>query len=99
MKPQTTTGRLAVWLFAAFVALLFMFFAAVSVGERGGDEFFDNLRLTVPILGAWFAAVGGAGAGAVAIVRDHERSPSVFGVVLVGILILAFGVAEIAFPH
>ncbi|MCP5025378.1 MAG: hypothetical protein GY929_03760 [Actinomycetia bacterium] len=99
MKPQTTTGRLALWLGAAFGTLVFLFVGAVSIGERGGDDFFDNLRLTVPILGAWLAAVGGGMAGLFAIVKEHERSPLVFGVVVLGLLSLTWGVLEILFPH
>ncbi|MCP3853649.1 MAG: hypothetical protein GY745_20100 [Actinomycetia bacterium] len=99
MKAKTPLGRLSLWFFAAFVLLMLLFFGAVSVGERGGDDLFDNLRLTVPVLSAAAAAVAGAVTGILAMVRQHERSIMVAGVTLVGGFVFAFAVAEVAFPH
>lgn len=76
-----------------------VFAALVAAGQRGGDGFFDNLWLTVPVLAAFAAAVAGFVLGVVAIVRRAERSVGVIVATLVGLLVTAFGVLEIAFPH
>jgi hypothetical protein len=75
------------------------FIVAVAVGERGGDEFFDNLWLTIPFLAAYVAAVAGFVLGVAAIAAKGERSISVIAVTALGLLVTTYGVVEIAFAH
>ena len=84
---------------AAFVVLMLVFIAAIALGERGGESFFDNLWLTVPFLAAYGAAVAAFGLGVFALAAQRERHLVVVAATLVGLLVTAFGVAEIAFPH
>lgn len=97
--PHTPLGWWSVKFVGAFAVLMTVFFLAVALGQRGGDEFFDNLWLTVPILAAWGAGLAAAAAGILAIAAHHERSPLVFGSTVLGLLIIAFSVAEVVFPH
>ena len=86
-------------LIGGFGACLGIFFVAVAAGQRGGDRFFDNPWLAVPGLVAWFCGAAAGVAALWAIVRRAERAPVVFLVGVVGLLVLAFGVVEFAFPH
>ena len=99
LVPTTRPGRWSLISFAAFGTFLTFFVLAVRSGQRGGDEFFDNLWLTVPFLAAYAAAVAGFVLGVVAIVGRGERSVSVVVVSVVGLLVTAFGVLEVLFPH
>jgi hypothetical protein len=92
-------GWWSLGLILLFGGLLGFFFVAVALGERGGEEFFDNLVLTLPMLVAWAAAAGSTVTGVVAIVAKRERGALVFASVLLGFLVTMFGVLEILFPH
>ncbi len=99
LVATTRPGRWSLFSFTAFGAFLSFFILAVRSGERGGDEFFDNLWLTVPFLAAYGAAVAGFVLGVIAIVARGERSVPVIVVSVVGLLITVFGVLEVLFPH
>ncbi|MEL7156641.1 MAG: hypothetical protein AAFN30_08580 [Actinomycetota bacterium] len=84
---------------ATFAGLLAVFALAIALGERGGEEFFDNLLLALPGLGAYVAAVGAFVFGALAIVLAGERSLTVVAATIFGLLVTTFGVLEVLFPH
>ena len=97
--PTTDPGRWSVLAIAAFAGLLGVFAALVAAGQRGGDEFFDNLWLTVPFLAAFVAAVAAFVLGVLALTRDGERSVAVVVTTIIGLLVTTFGVLEVVFPH
>ncbi len=84
---------------AVFGVLLAVFALTVAAGQRGGEEFFDNLWLTVPFLGAYLAGVSALVLGVVAMTAFGERSVGVVAATILGLLITAFGVLEVLFPH
>jgi len=92
--PQTRSGGWALALDLGFFAFMMIFFALVAWGERGGDTFFSNLRLTVPILLAATAAIAAGGAALVAIFLRGERSIFSLGGLLLGAFVLFWVVAE-----
>ena len=97
--PTTRPGRIAARLLLLAAVCLAAFFSLIAAGERGGDTFFSNPALAVPILAAAALAIAaGAGAG-FAIVRRRERSPVAIGAAVIGALVLAYTIAEIAAPH
>ena len=83
----------------ASAVLVAIFAVAIAAGQRGGEEFFDNLMLTLPFLGAYLAAVAAFILGALAIAASGERSVTVVATTILGLLITAFGVLEVLFPH
>ena len=97
--PTTDLGRWSLWAIAGFGLLLGFFAIAVAAGQRGGDEFFDNLWLTLPMLAAFACAVASLIVGVIAIVTKGERSILVMASTIIGLLVAGFGVAEVAFPH
>lgn len=92
-------GRWSLGLLGAFAGGLSFFAVAVWAGERGGDDFFDNMWLTGPMLFAYAAAVGATATGLMAVFGKKERAVPVFLAILVGGLVTLFGILEVAFPH
>ncbi len=99
LLPTTAPGRWSILAVAVFGVLLAVFALAVAAGQRGGEEFFDNLWLTVPFLGAYLAGVSALVLGVVAMTAFGERSVIVVAATILGLLITAFGVLEVLFPH
>ena len=81
-----------------FVALLALFQGLVAAGQRGGETFFSNPALTIPMLGAAASAIAGGVLGVFAL-KHRDRSVVVILAVLVGLFVLVYAVAEFAFPH
>ena len=97
--PTTTPGRWSMAAMVAFGALVAVFALAVAAGQRGGEEFFDNLWLALLGLGAYLAAVATLVLGALAMATAGERSVTVAAATVVGLLVTAFGVLEVLLPH
>jgi hypothetical protein len=99
LTPTTDPGRWSILATGVFVVLVSTFALLVATGQRGGEDFFDNLWLTIPFLAAYIASVVAFAFGAVAIASAGERSVTVIGVTILGLLITSFGVLEVLFPH
>jgi hypothetical protein len=98
LPPRTRIGRLAVMLASAvagFVLIFFMFAATQS----GGEEFFDNLWLAIPITLAGASGVGAAVTGLWALIPRHERSMYVFVATAVGLIAILVAFEEIVLGH
>ena len=96
--PSTIFGKWAGWLFGLFVALVALFLGLVGAGQRGGETIFSNLALAIPGLGAAAAAIAGGVLGVFAL-KHRDRSIVVIVATLMGVLVLFWTAAEIAFPH
>jgi hypothetical protein len=97
--PKTTLGKWSAGLIIAFIAFIVAFYFLIVSGQRGGETFFSNLALAVPML---IAGISGASAfftGLTGIITSRERSIVVYLATLTGLLVLIFGLAEIIFPH
>jgi hypothetical protein len=97
--PRTGPGKWSIWLITAFIVLFAIFWLVVATGQRGGEGFFDNLLLTVPILLAGIAGIASLFTGLIGIIRYRERSILVYPAMAIGLCVLLFVVGEIAFPH
>ena len=97
--PRTSLGRLCCRFGLSSVGAFVLFFGLVASGQRGGDTFFSNPWLTLPMLAAVGLAIAAAAAGLVAVLRRSERGWSVFVITAAGLLIGAFSAAELLFPH
>jgi hypothetical protein len=98
-KPQTKLGKRSVWLLVALAVFMGVFRINVLLGQRGGDTFFSNPFLTVPILLAGISGIAAFITGLIIIVREKERSISVYLAVAVGIIVLIVALAQIISPH
>jgi hypothetical protein len=99
LVPKTTLGKWSVALIVPFVVLLISFQLLVASGQRGGDTFFSNLTLTIPILLAGISGVLAFLTGIISIIRSRERSVPVFLATTIGFFVLTFCLAEVLFPH
>lgn len=97
--PKSRLGQTSVWLFVIFIVLFTVFLLLVASGQKGGDTFFSNLLLSVPMFVAAISAVSAFFTGIVGIIISKERSVFVFLAIAVGFLVLVFGIGEFAFPH
>lgn len=98
--PKTKLGRWTLWLIIIFVLLLATgMFVVTFLGQTGGKTIFDNPLISVPMLGAGAAAITALLIGAVAIIKEKERSAFVFIATLIGLLVLIFILGEFLFPH
>ncbi len=97
--PSSRSGRWSLILAVAAVCGLAAFYGLVIGGQRGGDTFFSNPWLAGTMTAAVVCAIAAAGAGLYGIVRARERSAVVFATTTFGLLVLAYAIAEVAFPH
>jgi len=97
--PQTRLGNWSVVLLGASVLLFLFSLLLVALGQQGGDTFFSNLLLTIPMLLAGISGVAAFATGFIGMIRDKERSIFVFFITVIGFIIVVFGLGEILFPH
>lgn len=96
--PKTVYGKWSVGLILNFFVFLGVFFLLVSFGERGGDTFFSNLLLTIPMLVVAFSGISSFFVGVFSFFKK-ERSVFVLVSVLFGLFVLWYCVVELVFPH
>ena len=98
--PKTTLGKWSVGLIAAFFLLLATGITVVSVfKQEGGETLFDNLWISIPMLGAGASTIAAFITGIIAIIKNKERSILVIITTLFGLLVLWFVAGEIVSPH
>lgn len=97
--PKTLLGKWSAGLLVAFVVFLGAFQLLVASGQRGGETFFSNLLLSIPILLAGASGVLAFLAGLISVIRNKERSVLVFLAILVGFFVLIFWLGEVIVPH
>jgi len=99
LKPKSTMGKWSTGLIIAFLLFLAVFLILVASGQRGGDTFFSNLALTIPMLLAGVSSVSALVTGIIGIVKSRERSVLVFLATAIGLFVLVFSLGEVLFPH
>lgn len=97
--PKTYLGKWSVGLIISFFILLGVFFMFINLGERGGNTFFSNLKLTIPGCLAAISAIASFFTGIISVFKNKERSVLVFLSSILGFLILLWCLAEVLFPH
>ena len=97
-KPKTNLGKRSAWLIVAFAVSMASFGILVASGQRGGDTFFSNPILTIPVLIAATSGIAAFITGIISIVRRKERSISVYVAVAFGLIVLIVALAQIS-PH
>lgn len=97
--PKTYLGKLSVGLIIAFFVFLGLFFLFVTLGERGGDIFFSNVKLAIPTLLAGISGIATFFIGLISIIRSKERSIFVFLATTIGFFVLIYVLVEISVPH
>ena len=99
LKPKTTMGKWPTGLIIAFLLFFAVFLILVASGQRGGDTFFSNLALTIPMLIAGVSSVSALVTGIIGIVKSRERSALVFLAMAIGLFVQIFSLGDILVPH
>ena len=97
--PKTKLGKWSTVLIIAFIVFIVAFQLLVASGQRGGETFFGNLVLTIPILLAGTSGVFASVTGLIGVIRNRERSILVFLAISIGLFVLLFSLGEVIFPH
>jgi len=98
-KPKTNLGKWSAWLIVALAVFLGASQALVASGQRGGDTFFSNLLLAIPMFLAATSGIAAFITGLISILRRKERSIAVYLAVAFGLFVLLFVLGEITSPH
>ena len=96
--PKNPLGKWSIGLILGFFLFLILFFILVGLGQRGGDTFFSNLLLTIPMLIAVASAIGSFVVGIIGIIKK-ERAILVFISILIGLMVFVYSALELLFPH
>lgn len=97
--PKTSLGKWSVRFILVFFGLLATFYLLVASGQRGGETFFSNPLLSIPILGAGISGAASFFTGIISIFKQKERSILVYLATAIGLSVLLFALGEILFPH
>lgn len=97
--PQTSLGKWSVRAILLFFLFMAVFYLLVHSGQRGGDTFFSNPTLTIPILLAAFSAITALITGVISTIKEKEKSILVFLAILLGLFVAIFILGEIITPH
>jgi hypothetical protein len=98
-RPRTIPGRIALWLVVGHIGMLALFFFLAIAGTRGGEGFFDNLTLAIPILLAGAFGITAGGFALFAILMRQERSIFDWLTLLLGLFVAWFAIAELLSSH
>lgn len=97
--PKSRLGKWSLGLLGGFVLFIALFAILAAYLRDGGETFFSNLRLSLPILLAGLCGIAAFFTGSAGIVFSRERSVLVFLAVLIGLFVLVFFLGEVLFPH
>jgi len=98
--PKTNLGK---WSLASIIvsALSLLIFIAMILlfDQRGGETFFSNLFLTVPMLIVWAAGTAAFVTGILSVFKSKNLAVLILLATIVGFLIFLYGLLEVVFPH
>jgi hypothetical protein len=98
-KPKTRLGKRSAWLLVTLAVLMGVFRINALLGQRGGDTFFSNPSLAIPILLAGISGIAAFITGLISIISEKERSISVYLAVTIGLIVLIVAFVNIISPH
>jgi hypothetical protein len=98
--PRTTLGKWSIGLVLSLFFFFILSFAIIILGHQtGGETFFDNLYISIPMFLAGISGIAALITGTVGILKYKERSVLVFLSAAVGLFILFFVLGEFLVPH
>ena len=98
--PKTKLGKWALILFVAQVLLMVIFYSIIAIFDvKGGDTFFSNPELFIPLISAWLSGAVALVLGVISLIRDKPKSILIILISLVTLLTTWYGIAEVTFPH
>jgi len=98
--PKKTLSKWSFWFLVTSALMLGLFFAIIAIFNlEGGDTFFSNPPLFIPILLAFATSVLAFATGLFSIIFRKGRSLTVFLTTLIGMLVTIYGIMEVCIPH
>ena len=98
--PKTLLGKLSFAFIIVFFVFLSIFFIFAISGQEGGETFFDNLFLALPILFAGISGMFSFIMGLTCLIKNKEdRGPLVAISTAISFVVTSFMLGEIIFPH
>ncbi len=94
--PKEKSGKAAIALFASMVICVSCFFLMVNVfGQRGGQTFFSNLNLTIPMLVGWMCGLLSFVFGTMALFKHKVFAVLVMVTTLISFLTTLYGIGAV----
>ncbi len=104
--PKTTLGKWSLWLVAAMPILFFigvsftnLLYASVPAGNTILEDIARRPALALTMLAGTVSGISAFITGLIAIVKQKERTPSVYIAIIIGALFILFLIGEVFFPH
>lgn len=97
--PKTQIGKISIGEFFTFVLCLSVFFLVAASGEKGGDTYFSNLKLAIPMTMAIIFDAAAFVTGIVSVFKLKERALIVYLIIGISFFPLIFVMAEFITPH
>lgn len=97
--PKTALGKWSTGLVAGLIVFYLIAALIVASGQRGGETFFDNLAISIPMALAGICGITAFFIGLIGIIRSKERAILVFIATFIGLFVLVFIIGEFSSPH
>jgi len=98
--PKTILGKLSAGLTISFFVFLILGIMVVVLGHQtGGETFFDNLYISIPMFLSGISGIAAFFTGLTGIIISKERSIFVFLCTAIGLFVLMFVIGEFTNPH
>jgi hypothetical protein len=97
--PKTALGKWSIGLIVGSLISFLLTMLLGASGQRGGDTFFSNLALAIPILLAGISGISAFFTGIIGIIKSKDRSVIVFIATIIGFFVLFWLLAEVLVPH
>jgi len=97
--PKTRLGKWSLGLCAALIIFFLVTRIIVALGQAGGETFFSNLSISIPMFLAALSGIAAFFTGIIGIIKSKERAALVFITAIIGFFVLAFVLAEFLSPH
>lgn len=76
--PKAVLGKWSVGSMVAFILLFVLLQVLVASGQEGGETFFDNLALSIPVILMAASGIAAFLVGLVSVVKNKERALTLF---------------------
>lgn len=98
--PKSKIGKWALSFFLTQVVLMIIFFSIMTIFDvKGGDTFFSNPELAIPLILAWVSGALAFVFGCITTIKDKPKSILILLITLLTLMTTLFGILEIAAPH
>ena len=93
-------GKWSLICFLLTILFLIIFFSILTIFDvKGGDTFFSNPELAIPLLLSWTMGLFALVLGIFSLIKSKSKSILVFIVMILSFCTTLFGILEVTSPH